>query len=85
MSEASASPVEPGVAPAWALPSLESGVVGALSTTRVSARRRPRAPNEVPPMLTKWLYDNRIALRVVSSTGGATALALVLAAPGKWK
>jgi hypothetical protein len=36
-------------------------------------------------MLTKWLYDNRIALRVVSSTGGVTALALVLAAPGKWK
>ena len=36
-------------------------------------------------MLTKWLYDNRIALRVVSSTGVVTALALVLAAPGKWK
>lgn len=36
-------------------------------------------------MLSKWLLDNRVALRVVSSTGGMTALALVLAAPGKWK
>jgi hypothetical protein len=36
-------------------------------------------------MLTKWLNNNRIALRVASSTGGVTALALVLAAPGKWK
>jgi hypothetical protein len=36
-------------------------------------------------MLTKWLYDNKMALRVVSSTGAMTALALVVAAPGKWK
>jgi hypothetical protein len=36
-------------------------------------------------MLTKWLYDNKLALRVASSTGAMTALALVVAAPGKWK
>jgi hypothetical protein len=36
-------------------------------------------------MLTKWLYDNKMALRLVSSTGAMTALALVVAAPGKWK
>jgi hypothetical protein len=34
---------------------------------------------------SKWLFNNKLALRVVSSTGGMTALALVLAAPGKWK
>jgi hypothetical protein len=36
-------------------------------------------------MLTKWLYDNKLAVRVASSAGGMTALALVMAAPGKWK
>jgi len=36
-------------------------------------------------MLTKWLYDNKLAVRVTSSAGAMTALALVLAAPGKWK
>jgi len=36
-------------------------------------------------MLTKWLYDNKMALRVVSSTGGMTALALAtLAAAVSW-
>lgn len=35
-------------------------------------------------MLSKWLYENRAAVRVVSSAGGMTALAVVLAAPGKW-
>jgi hypothetical protein len=33
---------------------------------------------------SKWLLNNKLALRVVSSAGGMTALALVLAAPGKW-
>jgi hypothetical protein len=36
-------------------------------------------------MLTKWLYDNRVVVKVATSASGMTALALVLAAPGKWK
>ena len=36
-------------------------------------------------MLTKWLYDNRLAVRVVTSASGVAALSLVLAAPGKWR
>jgi len=35
-------------------------------------------------MLSKWMYDNKVAVRVVTSASGMTALALVLAAPGKW-
>jgi len=36
-------------------------------------------------MLGKWMFENRVAVRVVTSAGGMTALALVLAAPTKWK
>jgi hypothetical protein len=35
-------------------------------------------------MLSKWMCGNRLAVRVVASAGGMTALAVVLAAPGKW-
>jgi len=35
-------------------------------------------------MLTKWMLDNRLALRVITSGAGMTALAVVLAAPTKW-
>ena len=35
-------------------------------------------------MLTKWTLQNRLAIRVATSTGAMTALALVVAAPGKW-
>lgn len=35
-------------------------------------------------MLSKWMCGNKIAVRVVASAGGMTALAVVLAAPGKW-
>ena len=35
-------------------------------------------------MISKWILQHRVALQVASSTGGMTALALVLAAPGKW-
>jgi len=36
-------------------------------------------------MLSKWMYQNRVAVRVVTSTGAMGALALVVAAPGKWR
>jgi hypothetical protein len=36
------------------------------------------------PMLTKWMLENRLALRVMTTGGGMTALAVVLAAPTKW-
>jgi hypothetical protein len=36
------------------------------------------------PMLSKWAMNNKLAVRVASSTGAMTALALVVAAPGKW-
>jgi len=35
-------------------------------------------------MLSKWAMNNKLAVRVASSTGAMTALALVVAAPGKW-
>jgi hypothetical protein len=35
-------------------------------------------------MLSKWMCGNRLAVRVVASAGGMTALAVVLAAPSKW-
>jgi hypothetical protein len=35
-------------------------------------------------MLSKWMCGNKIAMRVVASVGGMTALAVVVAAPGKW-
>lgn len=35
-------------------------------------------------MLSKWMFENRMAIRVVTSASGMTALAVVLAAPGKW-
>ena len=36
------------------------------------------------PMLSKWMFGNSVAARVVTSAGGMTALAVVLAAPSKW-
>ena len=36
------------------------------------------------PMLNKWTFQNRTAMRVATSVSGITAMALVLAAPGKW-
>jgi hypothetical protein len=36
-------------------------------------------------MLTKWMLENKLAVRVITSGGGMTALAVVLAAPTKWK
>jgi hypothetical protein len=35
-------------------------------------------------MLSKWMCGNKLAMRVVASVGGMTALAVVVAAPGKW-
>jgi hypothetical protein len=35
-------------------------------------------------MISKWMFKNRLAVRVVTSAGGLTALAVVLAAAGKW-
>ena len=75
--------------PARRLPDLELLDVQVLSGYVDHLRRRHRAGfldhRRGIAMLTKWLYDNKMTLRVVSSTGGMTALALVLAAPGKWK
>jgi hypothetical protein len=36
-------------------------------------------------VLSKWMFKNRLAVRVVTSAGGMTALAVVLAAPTKWR
>lgn len=36
-------------------------------------------------MISKWVCQHRLAVRAITSTGGMTAMALVLAAPGKWK
>jgi hypothetical protein len=36
-------------------------------------------------MLTKWMLENKLAVRLITSGGGMTALAVVLAAPTKWK
>jgi hypothetical protein len=35
-------------------------------------------------MLSKWMCGNKVAMRVVASAAGMTALAVVVAAPGKW-
>ncbi len=35
-------------------------------------------------MLSKWMLKNKVAVRVATSAGGMTALALVVAAPTKW-
>ena len=35
-------------------------------------------------MLSKWMFQNSVTARVVTSAGGMTALAVVLAAPSKW-
>jgi hypothetical protein len=35
-------------------------------------------------MLSKWMCGNRLAFRVAASAGAVTALAVVVAAPGKW-
>jgi hypothetical protein len=35
-------------------------------------------------MLGKWFQQNPLVVRVVSSAGAVTALAAVVAAPGKW-
>lgn len=35
-------------------------------------------------MLSKWALNNTLAVRVATSAGAMTALALVVAAPGKW-
>jgi hypothetical protein len=45
---------------------------------------RRRADVQEAAMNSKWLMQNRHVLRLVSSVGGMSALALVLAAPGKW-
>jgi hypothetical protein len=50
---------------------------------QVSAKCRA-AMGEVP-MFTKWMLENKLALRVITSGAGMTALAVVLAAPTKWK
>ena len=36
-------------------------------------------------MLSKWMFENKLAVRVITSGSGMTALAVVLAAPTKWK
>lgn len=36
-------------------------------------------------MISKWVCQNQVAFRAVTSVGGMTVLSLVLAAPGKWK
>lgn len=36
-------------------------------------------------MLSKWMVQNRTIMRLATSAGGMTALALVVAAPTKWK
>lgn len=35
-------------------------------------------------MLSKWMLKNKVAVRVASSAGGMTALALVVSATSKW-
>jgi hypothetical protein len=35
-------------------------------------------------MLGKWFRENKLVVRVLSSAGAMTALAVVVAAPGKW-
>ena len=51
---------------------------------RCLAHRHIAAPTVEVRMLSKWMCANRLAVRVVASAGGMTALAVVLAAPGKW-
>jgi hypothetical protein len=36
-------------------------------------------------VLSKWMVQNRTIMRLATSAGGMTALALVVAAPTKWK
>ena len=36
-------------------------------------------------MISKWVCQNKVAFRAMTSVGGMTVLSLVLAAPGKWK
>ena len=36
-------------------------------------------------VLSKWMLQNKVAFRLATSAGGMTALALVVAAPTKWK
>jgi hypothetical protein len=52
-------------------------------TADVSLRHVSAATVEVQ-MLSKWMCGNKLAMRVVASVGGMTALAVVVAAPGKW-
>ena len=35
-------------------------------------------------MMTKWLLQNKVLMSACTSSAGMTALAVVLAAPGKW-
>lgn len=45
---------------------------------------RCRQHQEEVLMLGKWAMQNKTVVRVASSAGAMTALALVVAAPGKW-
>ena len=35
-------------------------------------------------MLSKWILKNKVGMRVATSAGAITAMALVVAAPSKW-
>lgn len=36
-------------------------------------------------VLSKWMLQNQTIMRLATSAGGMTALALVVAAPSKWR
>jgi hypothetical protein len=55
-----------------------------LTSTDVSLTRLAYRVDRESQMLARWLSENRLAVRVVTSSGGMIALAVVLAAPSKW-